>query len=736
MGIADRIEGTIENWSGKWGSRLAGWFGSWTSGAAVKVLELLEPEAVANVDEILAEVEKNQAIPAPIRGMITRARGARQPVHFLVVAAAAIIILIPMILGLFQPLQRILNYAQERLFHSGRMDWMTAIDAWRRGFITETRLNQTLEDHGFDDQDTATLKNVSLFFPSAQDLITWQAREVFEPAMIAKYGLMDEFETLNLELFHKAGISDEQSGNYWMAHWEHAAFNQVVEMLRRGLVEIEDVWEWFRLVEIPPYWRDKLIGIMWNVPTRVDVRRFWDMRTIDETRLREIYTAQGYHGKDLDDYVLWTKVYVAFPDLVARWKNGWITMDDIRSELTALGMPPDRVNELIQTKIQADEPERIKSERDLTKTDIYKGVKQNRITRAQAVELLQELGFSADEADYLLDINIPVDDQDDQVEYKKLTKSDIKAAVRELLIPASVARERLLELRYSPSDADLLVKIYTAGIPEEVVEEQRELTKSDIGRALKAGIMTEQEARGYLLSLRYSPQDVDTLIELNTPPAELVEAEEARQLSKSDIRTALRAFVMSPEEAIVRLEGIGYTTEDAGFLVYLWTTIEDLKMVAVPREQSKADVVLAVKKGLLSPEEAYIMLQDLGFSPEAAEFILTVRAESSPFSPVSYGEFKDLTAKYRRIAGMTTKDLPEEIRELADQFVKTQLEVDSLERAEREERRRLNATEEVPDSASAELKRIQVAKNRAIAELERIQLDYNAKVSQWRRTRE
>ncbi|GAI60581.1 unnamed protein product, partial [marine sediment metagenome] len=57
------------------------------------------------------------------------------------------------------------------------------------------------------------------------------------------------------------------------------------------------------------------------------------MRTIDEARLRDIYQAQGYWGEDLEDYVTWTKVYTDFPDLVARYKNGWISLEDVKAQL-------------------------------------------------------------------------------------------------------------------------------------------------------------------------------------------------------------------------------------------------------------------------------------------------------------------------------------------------------------------------------------------------------------------
>ncbi|GAI97695.1 unnamed protein product, partial [marine sediment metagenome] len=156
----------------------------------------------------------------------------------------------------------------------------------------------------------------------------WQAREVFEPEMVEKYGLLDEVELIERDLFYKVGMSDEMIENYWKAHWQHASWMQIVEMRRRELITDADVWEWFRMVEIPPFWRDNLIALIWEIPTRVDVRRWYDMGTIDETELRSIYGRRGYHGKDLDNYVIWTKVYVHFPDLMSRYKNGWITLEE------------------------------------------------------------------------------------------------------------------------------------------------------------------------------------------------------------------------------------------------------------------------------------------------------------------------------------------------------------------------------------------------------------------------
>jgi len=359
MSISSRIHDTVEQWSSEWGGRLHNWIMDWISAGIIKFIETIEPEGLEFVDEGLAQLSEAPGTPDMIKNLIARIRAGGKPIPLLILIPVAVLMLFPMVMGLFQPLQRIINYGQERVFRSGRMDPELAIRATWRGFMTDAKMRATLVDHGFDEVDIETLLNVTKFYPGPQDLVTWVAREVFEPEMVTKYGLDDELGGIEKEPFYKAGMTDDQITNYWRAHWLHASWMQMVEMLHRGLVTEEDVYDWFRVVEIVPYWRELLIQTAYTWPTRVDVRRWWDMRTIDEPELRRLYSGMGYRGVNLDNYVLWTKVYVAFPDLMARWTKGWITLDDVRRELTALGRPAPRGEEMIQMKVKPEEPERV-----------------------------------------------------------------------------------------------------------------------------------------------------------------------------------------------------------------------------------------------------------------------------------------------------------------------------------------------------------------------------------------
>lgn len=644
MTAGERFKNWIDGLSEAWKDRLRGWFASWISLGANVFAESAEPEVQDMMRDSITRIANIPGIPPDYKKALLDSLAYADWKRTSSGWFWYLLGILPSILSSGQPFANLVNYDVELLQRTHRLDPLSVITAWRRDPAKYEAMFLDLKEQGWSDERIEALKFYTLFYPSPRDLIGFMAHEVFEDPLAARYGLDAEIGDVlkHLDAFEKAGMTEEQVRQYWRDHWEHASWMQVVEMLHRGVLTEKDaappttkegwaardaegsalMYDWFKLVEMSTFWRKKLEATSWNVPTRVDVRRWWDMRTISEDELRNIYHRQGYHGTDLDNYILWTKVYVAFPDLIARWSKGWITLDQVKNELTGLGMPAARVEELIQTKLKAAEPERTASERDVTKTDIYKGVKQGVITRGEAIELLQDLGFDEDEADYLLAINIPEDEEDKVVKERQLSKADILKGLKEKVITREEARSKLAELRYAPLDVAFLLKLFDAQVK---------------------------------------------------PPVE-------------------------PKL----------------------------------REESKADILLGVKKGLITQEEGYRMLLDIGFTPEAADFILFVRTEETPFSPMSYNEFKDLTHKWRKAAGMEAKPMTEELKKAGEEVVRLSNDIKSLDDSITEEKRGLIPDEILPEAATARLKKLQVKRNRAISELERVKSEYDRLVAEWR----
>ncbi|GAI58898.1 unnamed protein product, partial [marine sediment metagenome] len=138
-----------------------------------------------------------------------------------------------------------------------------------------------------------------------------------------------------------------------------------------------------------------------------------------------LYHARGYYGKDLDDYVIWTKVYNDFPDLMARYKNGWITLEDVKHQLVDVDrMPEDRFYELLETKIKAFTEERVAETTALTRSLIIKGAKEDKLTYEQTIELLMRKNYDRWEAEYIYDIEVgAASSPETPLEFRKLVES-------------------------------------------------------------------------------------------------------------------------------------------------------------------------------------------------------------------------------------------------------------------------------------------------------------------------
>lgn len=518
MTPAERFKQWIDNLAQEWQDRLRGWMTSWLSLGIEVLLDVVGKAAAPKLRPLIERLERETTIPDELKPIFDELKEPKGEIAaiFAQSAGGALVggaigkvldyVLRPITFGLsFSPEFVILDPVQQislwlrgeitdsaleaalrkngfgtenmrylKALVSPRLDPQTAIRAQFRGIISSKSMQRTLKDQAWRDEDIKTLWEVAHVMPSATEAIGLMAHEAFEEGMVAKYGLDDEFEGLDFAFLEKIGITKDIAKLHWRGHWQHPSFTQVLEMFRRKLITILDFRQWFRVVEIPPFWRDFLIEVSHAWPTRVDVRRWWDLRTIDEAELRRLYEGMGYHGINLDNYILWTKVFTAFPDLIARWKNGWITVEEVSSELIGLGMPAERVGELIQTKIKASQPERTAKERDVTKSEIVKGVKKEVITAGEGIELLMDLGYDRDEADYILAINLEAlsGSPEDYATFKGITGKYRRAIGQE-------AKAMPEELKAAAAEVVRLTDEVKA-LADAIVEEDRKLIDEDI----------------------------------------------------------------------------------------------------------------------------------------------------------------------------------------------------------------------------------------------------------------
>ena len=317
--------------------------------------------------------------------------------------------------------------------------------------------------HGIIEADATKLFDIFFFIPPPQDLVNWSAKEVFEPDAIEKYGLDAEFEKLDLSLFAKAGVSPEQALNYWRAHWQHPGLNTIQELLHRTDFTEGDFWEWFKLVEIPPFWREKLIKIAYNPFTRVDVRRMFREGILNTNEVNTAYHELGYddwHAQKLTD---WTVKYYSPED----------TGED-------------------------------KEVRELTKTEVLRGYEDKVISRDTATSGLMSLNYSAETAEFLLILHdIKMIDAENKAEL-----TFIGNAYKEGVLTDSEMISRLGKLDLTGEQQDYYVAKYRKDDTQKITMP----TKADFKRWLKLAIITEADFRDYLCKQGFTLEHIENYV--------------------------------------------------------------------------------------------------------------------------------------------------------------------------------------------------------------------------------
>lgn len=145
--------------------------------------------------------------------------------------------------------------------------------------------------------------------------------------------------------------------------------------------------------------------------TLADINNLYSYAYFDEQQLIEQYEMRGYSHNDAILKAYLVVLGVKIPLYKAEYSNAWINESDLYYALLdislpfiTLGIPEKRVNEIMLTIVKNTQVQRTVTEKNLTKAEIIKGAKNNVITSAQAAQLLEDIGYSEDEAYYILAI--------------------------------------------------------------------------------------------------------------------------------------------------------------------------------------------------------------------------------------------------------------------------------------------------------------------------------------------
>ncbi len=295
-----------------------------------------------------------------------------------------------------------------------------------RGEIDEAAHDKILSSYGFSNQYIKEIKALYAIIPPIQDIITMAVKEAFSPAIAERFGQYQDLPAAFVEWGKKQGLSEEWSSRYWAAHWDLPSPQMGFTMYQRGIIEHDDLTLLLKALDVMPFWREKLINLAYNPPTRIDVRRMYKMGVIDEDQVYKFHLDIGYSPDNARLLTEFTKRYSApedqsqqdtFTELAratysAAYKDHIISKEEYAAFLSVLKYADEDAALLISLDDYA-----IEQKEKLFDTDAYRKAYVKLITNAydrglvnrnDAKPMLVDLGFGEDEAELemtLLDYN-------------------------------------------------------------------------------------------------------------------------------------------------------------------------------------------------------------------------------------------------------------------------------------------------------------------------------------------
>lgn len=323
--------------------------------------------------------------------------------------------------------------------------------------MNEDEMYQHMRKLGYTDTRIANIVKTWYVIPGAGDLFSLVSREAFEPDAIRKLGLGDEFPESQVASLEANGITREWALKYWYAHWQQPGIQQGFDMLHRGEIDLDILNELFKTVEIPPFWREKLTNIAYHPYTRVDAKRMHALGVLDDTKLYWAYRDLGYDDEKAQNMTVWAIL---------------------------------------------DNQETTK---DLTKSEILTGYKDDIIPRNKAANMLFEIGYDQEESEYYL-TKIEAD------KAKELQKEAIET-IREAYIGIFADRQTTLQqlngLNLKGSQIQNLMTKWDL----EIERGKQHPTKADVANFFVAGIIKPEKYKEYMRKLKYSEADIQIYLE-------------------------------------------------------------------------------------------------------------------------------------------------------------------------------------------------------------------------------
>jgi len=288
-----------------------------------------------------------------------------------------------------------------------------------------------------------------------------------------------------------------------------------------------------------------------------------------------------------------------------------------------------------------------------TRVDIRRMYDLGLVTRQEVKDNYLDLGYDEEHAEkmtvwtlaYVLAVEM-------RARYSKgwVTEAEVRTALLETGMPADRVN-------------DYLEKIIKADAAERV-DKERDLTKTDITRSVKKGLLTKAEGIERLMDMGYDEDEASFIVDITVSESTSAEIEADRDISKADTIKGIADGVFTETQGKEMLMKLGYDATEAQYIIDIRVPPKKPEKLKAERDLTKAEIIKGVKKDILTWDQGHAMLVDMGFDDDEADFSLAINIEALEGSPETWSDMQQIVNRSRKTQGLTVKEIPSNIREL------------------------------------------------------------------------
>ncbi|MEM3961631.1 MAG: hypothetical protein QXQ36_07185 [Sulfolobales archaeon] len=332
-----------------------------------------------------------------------------------------------------------------------------AIYSYRRGIISDSELRQIFKANGIPESEIPKYLKMTEYFPPPSDLIRFAVREVFTPEIVEKYRMHEDLPEEFLRLAGQVGIPEQVARWYWYAHWDLPSLTMGFEMFRRKIISEDELKTLMRTLDIMPGWRDKLLQLAYELPTRVDLRRMYELGVITRDQLKEYYEKLGYTPQDAELLTRWTEIEYSSEDrnltvkqILELYELGEFTREQAIEHLVKMGYP----QESAELKVTLYEHERLLKEAKEELQLLLEQYKNGIITYEELIDQAFKLPFSPT----TIQRHILKAYRERQARVRIPSMQTLKRWLKLNIISTDQFREYLKRMNYSDEDIENFIK--------------------------------------------------------------------------------------------------------------------------------------------------------------------------------------------------------------------------------------------------------------------------------------